>query len=162
MSSEAKKVITYLYGAGVSTKWPESDGFNRSDVENVLDIYHDLVANKGFALPNTPENIKKLTAAIRSVLGIASAQAPGGLMPANVLLTLTKKVKTDMDPALYQWVYPNQIKYTPAPTFTEKYLPTVSPSNPISTTISDVKWILITGGLLYVLMQTGLLKKVFK
>lgn len=128
--------------------WPMYAGFSPDLAISILDVYHDLVANKGYNLPDTNADIKKLTAKIRAVLGLPNSGAKA-LAPANVILAMKQSLSTS-EPSLFNWAFPKKI--TPEPE------PEPSP-NPIVETTSNIKWILIAGLVGYVFLQTGVLKK---
>lgn len=170
MSSQAQKVIAYINAgnpvlAQMGQKvypWPASDGIPYAEAVTILDIYHDLVTNKGYELPTTNDNIKKLTAAIRAKLGYTKAEG-AGLRPTLVLRKIKETVNTTIGPELYQWVYPNRIT-APEPKKGGGFLPSIIPgendSNPIVDSLANIKWIMFFGLAGLVLLQTGILKKV--
>lgn len=144
---------TVLTDADTDPKfWPTSDGFDRGLVVTIIDLYHDLVANKNYPLPNTPENIRTLTAKIRKDLGL-SLNSPRGLAPTNVILAMNKHMSTSNDD-LYYWLYPNRLSKK---AIEEKEKE--ESENPINKGLNDIKWIIGLGVLGYIIIQTGVLKK---
>jgi hypothetical protein len=144
---------TVLTDADTNPKlWPTSDGFDRGLVVTIIDLYHDLVTNKNYPLPNTPENIRTLTAKIRKDLGL-TLNSPRGLAPTNVILAMNKHISTANND-LYPWLYPT-ILSKKALEEKEKE----SKENPINKGLNDAKWILGLGLATYIIIQTGVLKK---
>lgn len=132
--------------------WPNIDGFDKGLTLTIIDLYHDLVTNRNYPLPNTQANIKRLTAKIRNDLGLTYGTARG-FAPGNVILAMNKYISTD-NADLYPWLYPN-ILSKKAVEEKEKN----QALSPINKGLSDIKWIIGLGLAAYVVIQTGILKK---
>lgn len=147
-SLQVYDVLDRAFNSQKGANWPASDGFSPELAVKIIEVYHDLVANKGFALPNTPDNIKKLTAQIRKTLGLETAQPGLKYAPTNIILALNKYI-LPTDRALYDWVFPAQLEQEDE-----------GESVPVKIT-NNIKWIVLLSLTGYVLLQTGVLKKAF-
>lgn len=166
MSKMAEKFIGYYSTAAANAAqagqvgakyWPASDNINYADAITYLDLYHDLVTNKKYPLPDTPENIRRITGAIRKKLGITQ----GSKKYLGPTLTIMKinETGTNVGPELYDWLFPARIKKEEE----ESWLPWPGNGKDDGTGITglfnDVKWIAFFGLAALVLVQSGVLKR---
>jgi hypothetical protein len=146
-SLQVYDVLDRAFNSLPGANWPLSDGYTPELAVKIIEVYHDLVANKKFALPNTNENLKKLTAQIRATLGLNNKPPGIRLAPTNILMALNAYI-TPVNRELYDWVFPAQLEQEE------------DGGNGVVKVTSNIKWIMFFGLASLVILQTGILKKV--
>lgn len=170
MSEMAKKFIGYFAqeasnraqaGGGTGLFWPASDGISNADAITYLDIYHDLVKNKGYALPTDAEKSRLLTNAIRAKLGIKKGTKK--FLGPTLTIMKINEVGSNVNPELYNWLFPNRITKEPEKPWYDPLIPgdqSGDGKGSITESLDSIKWIAFAGLATLVILQTGVLKKI--